>query len=156
MVKDYITFNEKRYQLSTVYINGIFETMIFPIENGIISGSEVYREECYNAGQSHDIHKDIYYHPGKYLSEEAINEYLKSKEEDFVTNNKIYVVGGYINEHGDTSTWLEKLFDNEEQAKACCKFLNLTKTQTNVEFSMYEVDGICNEDYISKLRYLTI
>lgn len=70
-----------------------------------------------------------------------------------IGNCNIFVVCGYINESGDTDTWIEELFDDEEQAKACCEFLNLTKSQDNVEFSWHEM-YISTEDYISKLRYL--
>lgn len=153
MIKDIIKYNGKEYQLSTININGCFETMIFPIEKGIVSGNEVYMCRLYNARQSHNEHSDIYYHPEKYLSDEAIANYLKSKEENFKGDN-IYVVGGYINESGDEDTWIEELFDDEAQANACCEFLNLTKSQENVEYNMYEVNGLCREDYISKLRYL--
>lgn len=155
MVKDIIKYNEKEYQLSTVNINGCFETMIFPIENGVVSGNEVYMNRVFTAGESHDMHKNIYYHPEMYLSDDAIANYLKSKEEDFKSDS-IFVVGGYINEHGDTDNWIEKLFDDEEQAKACCEFLNRTKSQENVKYNTYEVNGLCNEDYISKLKYLNI
>ena len=153
MIKDIITYNGKDYQLSTVSIDGCFETMIFPIENGVISGNEVYMCRLYNATQSHDEHRDIYYHPEKYLSDEAIADYLKSKEEDFKDNN-VYAVCGHINESGDTDIWIEELFDDEKQANACCEFLNRIKSYKNVEHNMYEVNGLCSEDYISKLRYL--
>lgn len=82
MIKDIIRYNDKEYQLSTVNLDGMFETMIFPIENGIVSGREVYRFETFKAGESKNKHEDIYYHPDKYLSDEAITEYLKSKEID--------------------------------------------------------------------------
>lgn len=153
MVKDIIKYNGNEYQLSTVNIDGCFETMIFPIKDGVISGKEVYMARLYHAGQSCDLHGDIYYHPEKYLSNEAIAEYLESKEEDFKSNN-IYIIYGHIDEHGDTDAWVEELFDDEEQAKACCEFLNLTKSQDNVEYSLCENDGFCNEDYVSKLKYL--
>lgn len=44
MVKDIIKYNKKEYQLSTVFIEKmkLFETMIFPIENGIVSDNEVF------------------------------------------------------------------------------------------------------------------
>lgn len=153
MVKDIIKYNNREYQLSTVYIENTatFETMIFLIENGAISGQEVYCFRTLEPGQSIDKHADIYHHPEKYLSEEAIAEYLKSKEENLV-NNKIYIVNGYINESGDESTWIEELFTDKEQASACCIYLNMTKTQKNVMFDTSEISGFCNEDYISKLR----
>jgi predicted DNA-binding WGR domain protein len=100
------------------------------------------------------LHKDIFYNPEKYLSDEAISEYNRSKEEEAFTSTSIWIVYGYINEHGDTDTWVEELFDDEAQAKACCEFLNLTKTQKNVEYSISENAGFNNEDWIAKLRYL--
>lgn len=83
MVKDIIKYNDKEYQLSTININGCFETMIFPIENGVISGKEVYCFRTADSGESLNKHKDIYKHLEKYISDEAITNYLKSKEEDF-------------------------------------------------------------------------
>lgn len=79
MIKDIIKYNEKEYQLSTVNINGCFETMIFPIENGIISGNEVYCFRTVRASESHNKHRDIYYHYDKYLSDKAIEKYLVCK-----------------------------------------------------------------------------
>ena len=81
--KDYIKYNEKEYQVSTVHIENmyIFETMVFPIKNGIISGNEVYCFRTMDLLKSHDKHKDICRNPEKYLNNETINNYLKSKEE---------------------------------------------------------------------------
>lgn len=93
------------------------------------------------------------YHPEKYLSNDAIAEYFASKKEDF-GSDKIYVVEGHIYESGDSSDWIEELFTDEAQAKACCEFRNLTNRQRNVEYSVYEIDGLCNEDYVSKLKHL--
>ena len=76
------SFAEKEYQLYTVNINGCFETMVFPIENGIVSGKEVYCFRTTDPGESISIHGDIYNHPEKYLSESAIAEYLKSKVDE--------------------------------------------------------------------------
>ena len=85
MVKDIIKHNEKEYQLSTVAIENvaifgtIFETMIFPIKNGIVSGNEVYCYRTRNAGESKYKHQDIYDNPEKYLSEKAIEGYFACK-----------------------------------------------------------------------------
>lgn len=79
MIKDIIKYNDKEYQLSTVNIDGCFETMIFPIKDGVISGKEVYMARLYHARQSCDLHGDIYYHPEKYLSDKAIEKYLACK-----------------------------------------------------------------------------
>ena len=82
MIKDIIKYNGKEYQLSTVFIENvnIFETMIFPIENGIISGSEVYCFRTARAGESHNKHRDIYCHYDKYLSDKAIKKYFACKK----------------------------------------------------------------------------
>lgn len=81
MVKDIIKYNEKEYQLSTVFIEnmGLFETMIFPIENGIVSGNEVYCFRTVRAGESKNKHEDIYENVEKYLSDVAIEKYLACK-----------------------------------------------------------------------------
>ena len=82
MVKDIIKYKEKEYQLSTVKIENMltFETMIFPIEDGVVLGTEVYCFRTLESGKSLNKHADIYNHPEKYLSEEAINKYLKLKD----------------------------------------------------------------------------
>ena len=86
MLKDYITYNEKSYQISTVKLHryGIVETMVFPVEDGIVSGKEVYCLRTTKPGEAVHKHMDIYAHPEKYLSEEAINAYFKSKEDDLI------------------------------------------------------------------------
>jgi len=85
MNKNIINYNDKDYQVSTVYIDNMatYETMVFPIENGIISGSEVYCYRTVEADISMYIHNDILYNPKNYLSEEAIANYLKEKENWF-------------------------------------------------------------------------
>lgn len=82
MVKDIIKYNEKEYQLSTVFIENmaLFETMIFPIENGIASGSEVHCSRTMDAGESKYKHEDIYKNPEKYLSDRAIEKYFACKK----------------------------------------------------------------------------
>lgn len=91
MVQDYIIYNNKKYQLSTVYIENIitYETMVFPVDNEVVSGREVYCFRTCESSKSQNKHKDILYNPEKYLSEEAITEYLKSKEEDFEDEEQI-------------------------------------------------------------------
>lgn len=83
IVKDYIKYKNKEYQLSTIKNDSEFETMVFPIKNGKISGNEVYKFTTFDAGESSDKHGDIYNNPEKYVSSEAIKKYLDSKEEDF-------------------------------------------------------------------------
>ena len=87
MIKDIITYNGKDYQISTVKMYAkayvYFETAIFPIENDIPTGNEVYRWKTYNVEESHDKHIDILNRPEKYLSEESVAEYMKSKLEGF-------------------------------------------------------------------------
>ena len=81
MVKDIIKHNGKEYQLSTVLIEnmGVFETMIFPIENGIVSGKDVYCFITTIAGESKNKHEDIYENVEKYLSDKAVEKYLACK-----------------------------------------------------------------------------
>lgn len=67
--------------------------------------------------------------------------------------NKIYIIMGYINESGDEDTWVDEVFTDKEQAEACCEYLNLTKTQDNIEFSRFEMN-VNTEDYIEKLSYI--
>lgn len=101
MVKDIIRYNNKEYQLSTVYIENMitYETMIFPIENEVVSGREVYCFRTCESNESQNKHKDILYNPEKYLSEEAIAKYLKSKEEDFEEEEKIPFPFQYIEQY---------------------------------------------------------
>lgn len=78
MVKGIIKYNEKEYQLSTVFIENmdLFETMIFPIENGIVSGDEVYCYRTMDAEESKCKYEDICENVEKYLSANAIEKYL--------------------------------------------------------------------------------
>lgn len=99
MIKDIIKHNDKEYQLSTVNIDGCLETMIFPIDDGIVSGREVYCFRTTKAGDSMEKHGDIYYHPEKYLSNEAINRYVKSKEEDFEVEVEIKFPFQYLEQY---------------------------------------------------------
>lgn len=86
MVKDYIKYEGKEYQLSTVLLYDCeFETMIFPIENGVVSGSEVYKFTTFKASESQRKHKDILDNVENYVGKEAIEKYLKEKEEWFNT-----------------------------------------------------------------------
>ena len=62
-----------------------FETMIFPIENGIVSGSEVYKFSTFDAGKSMRKHGDILNNVENYIIDEAIEKYLKENEEWFNT-----------------------------------------------------------------------
>lgn len=82
MIKDIIKYSDKEYQLSTVYIENMstFETMIFPIKNGKVSGEEVYCFRTLRAGESQKKHEDIYYHPENYVTKEAIEKYLVCKD----------------------------------------------------------------------------
>ena len=82
LVKDYIKYEEKEYQISTVLLYDCeFETMIFPVKNGIVSGSEVYKFTTFDAGESQRKHRDVLYNAENYVSKEAIKKYLKEKEE---------------------------------------------------------------------------
>lgn len=66
--------------------------------------------------------------------------------------NKIYIVIGHIYESGDEDVWIEKMFEDKEQANACCEYLNITNKQDNVTYYLSEHNGFCKEDYISKLN----
>ena len=81
MVKDIIKHNEKEYQLSTVFMEnvGLFETMIFPIENGIVSGNEVFCHRTSHIALANEVYTDIKTYPEKYLSDKAIEKYLACK-----------------------------------------------------------------------------
>ena len=61
----------------------------------------------------------------------------------------LYLVYGTINEHGDADTWVEYIFDNEEQALSCAEWLNATKKQKNVYY--YKSNGAW---YLNKLDYV--
>lgn len=78
-----IKYNEKTYQVSRVYLEDtdMIEVMVFPIENGIVSGSEVfcYRTDIYEWAKY--TYEDIKNRPEIYLSEQAIKEYLATKED---------------------------------------------------------------------------
>lgn len=65
---------------------------------------------------------------------------------------ELYIVNGWIDNYGDEDDWVEEIFDDKEQAEACCKYLNMIKSQKNVEYTVYKIDGLCNEDYVSKLN----
>lgn len=100
MIKDIIKYNKKEYQVSTTCTGNkyTFETMIFPIENNIVSCKEVYYFGTMEMTESCNKQKDIYYHPEKYLTEEAINEYLKSKKEETVMD-VFYTAFRYLENH---------------------------------------------------------
>lgn len=74
MIKDIIQYNGKEYKLSITFIEKIklFEIMIFPIENGIVSNDEVC---CFRTVNINDIYENI----EKYLSDKAIEKYLACK-----------------------------------------------------------------------------
>lgn len=82
MPKDIIKYNEKEYQLSTVYLEKmkIYETMIFPVENGVVSGNEVYCNRTMDVEESKYKHIDIYKNAEKYLSDKAIEKYFACKK----------------------------------------------------------------------------
>lgn len=83
MIKNDIEYNGKSYQVSTIDLHWGYETMIFPVIDGVVSGSEVYKYRTCLKSDSEDKHFDIVKHPKKYLDENCIEEYKKSLEEDF-------------------------------------------------------------------------
>ena len=82
-MKNDIEYNGKSYQVSTIDLHWGYETMIFPVIDGVVSGSEVYKYRTCLKSDSEDKHFDIVKHPKKYLDENCIEEYKKSLEEDF-------------------------------------------------------------------------
>lgn len=85
IIKDYLTYKNKKFQLSVVKLNGIYEMMIFPIECNAVSGNEVYCFRTTDKEELNNKYRDIYFDSKKYISEEAIEKYLKEKEEWFNT-----------------------------------------------------------------------
>lgn len=80
MLKDIIKYRDKEYQLSAVKISNVFETMIFPVENEIVYGNEVYCFRTTKIEKYEAKYKDILYHPEKYLTEKAIEKYLACRD----------------------------------------------------------------------------
>ena len=83
MFKDIISHNNKSYQLTTIKNEdtGIFDTTISEINSDKTLGKELYRFTTTNSGKSMEKHRDIYYNPQRYLSDEAITEYLEKCKE---------------------------------------------------------------------------
>lgn len=109
MSKDIVKYGEKEYQLSTVNLDGLLETMIFPIKDGIVSGREVYCFRTVKPGESMEKHGDIFYHPEKYLSKDAITRYLREKEE-------IYGACDFDRQTALNTTNLNELFEYIDKA----------------------------------------
>lgn len=102
MIKDiiYDIYTGKEYQVSTAFIyDCYFETMIFPIEDGVVSGREVYKWESYNLEEAVDKHRDIKNRPQAYISKESIAEYIRLKEADFETEETIPFPFQFVNKY---------------------------------------------------------
>lgn len=86
IIKDIIEYKNKEYQLSCSHVNDmtVYEIMIFPIENEMISGNEVYTFRTLSVDKAMTEYHKILNNTSLYVSEEAINKYLKSKKEDFI------------------------------------------------------------------------
>lgn len=82
MIKNEIEYKGKSYQVSTIDLHCGYETMIFPIINGVVSGSELYKYRTCLKSDSTNKHFDIVIHPEKYLDEKIIENYKESLEED--------------------------------------------------------------------------
>lgn len=80
MIKDIIKYNNKKYQLSTTNLDGMLETMVFPIEYGVVSGKSVYTFRTFNSTESQGMHKDILNHPEKYITDESPSPSNKEKK----------------------------------------------------------------------------
>ena len=68
--------------------------------------------------------------------------------------NKIFIVVGYRSDK-HASTWIEEVFDDENQAFACCRYLNIKNPdKINIEYIIYPVYDFCKENYRLKLSRL--
>ena len=83
MIKNDIEYNGKSYQVSTIDLHWGYETMIFPVIDGVVSGGEVYKYRTCLKSDSENKHFDIVKHPKKYLDENYIEKYKKPLEEEF-------------------------------------------------------------------------
>lgn len=86
MKKYIIEYNGKKFQLSTTILKNycsIIEIMIFPIEDGIVSGSEIFCHRTLNPTLAAFCCADIRNNPEKFLNEEAIQKYKNQKEKMF-------------------------------------------------------------------------
>ena len=83
MIKNEIEYKGKSYQVSTIDLHWGYETMIFPIINGVVSGNEVYKYRTCDRDDIINKHFDIVTHPEKYLDDKIIEEYKKSLEKYF-------------------------------------------------------------------------
>lgn len=64
-------------------------------------------------------------------------------------SKKIYIVNGYERKYNEEIYWIEDIFENEEQAKACCKYFSIRND--NAEYSISEHE-ICTDDYVKDLE----
>lgn len=84
MIKNDIEYNGKSYQVSTIVLYWGYETMIFPVINGVVTGDGVYKYRTCLKSDSENKHFDIVKHPEKYLDDNLIEGYKKSLEKDFI------------------------------------------------------------------------
>ena len=82
MIKNIIKYNGKEYQLSTVFLNkmALFEIMIFPIENGIVSDNEVFCHRTSHIALANEVYTDVKAHPEKYLLDKAVEKYFACRK----------------------------------------------------------------------------
>ena len=64
-------------------------------------------------------------------------------------SKKIYIVNGYECKYNEEIYWIEDIFEDEEQAKACCKYFSIRND--NAEYSISEHE-ICTDDYVKDLE----
>lgn len=83
MIKNEIEYKGKSYHVSTIDLHWGYETMIFPVINGAVSGGEVYKYRTCIKSDSTNKHFDIVKHPEKYLDKKIIEQYKESIEKDF-------------------------------------------------------------------------
>lgn len=107
-MKDYIEYKGKTYQISTVEINRLFETMIFPVDNGVVSGYEIYCYKTSDLFMAEYKHQEIIHYPELFVSSEAKSKYLKDRENiTSVKKNKT--------DYQQWKDWLDKWNVNYEE-----------------------------------------
>lgn len=117
MIVDVIKYNNKEYQISTVYIKKMYtyETMIFPIENNKVSGDEIYCFRTMDGVEAINNHKDIFLHIEKYVSDEAIMKYINKKKYSETIERWIEIWDGSTPDGLPTSIFIHELCEADSK-----------------------------------------